>query len=176
MSFVPPAVSLVLLLIAAFPAQGQEHPHVPPYGELLDREIKALSAEEVEGLLRGEGMGMALPAELNGYPGPRHVLDLAGELSLTPTQRAEVEEIFGGMRARATHLGREIVALERTLDDAFAEGTITEEELDRLTGEIGARSAELRGVHLRAHLRLRPVLTEEQRHRYHRLRGYEEHR
>lgn len=166
----------VLLLLPAAGVQGQEHPHTSPYRDLLHREIKALSAREVDGLLRGEGMGMALPAEMHGYPGPRHVLDLAPSLDLTAAQRAEVEEIFHGMRARATALGREIVALERVLDAAFAEATIDHEELERLTGEIGARRGELRAAHLRAHLRLASVLTREQRHRYDRLRGYGDHR
>ncbi|MDP2956413.1 MAG: hypothetical protein Q8N53_08320 [Longimicrobiales bacterium] len=39
-------------------------------------------------------MGMARPAELNGFPGPRHVLDLADLLALAPDQRSEVQGIF----------------------------------------------------------------------------------
>lgn len=145
-----------------------------PYAEHVEREIEALSREEVDGLLAGEGIGMALPAELHGYPGPRHVLDLATELELTPSQLAATEAIFEAMRTRARELGREIVDLERELDAAFEEETVTADELDRLVGEIGRRRAELRGVHLGAHLELRPILTREQRGAYDRLRGYRE--
>ena len=42
--------------------------------------IRALTAEEVAQIERGEGAGFAKAAELNGVPGPRHVLDLAHEL------------------------------------------------------------------------------------------------
>ena len=46
-----------------------------PYSGQQGRMIKALSSKEVQGLLQGKGMGMAKAAELNQYPGPRHVLD-----------------------------------------------------------------------------------------------------
>jgi hypothetical protein len=58
------------------PALG-EHP-LSPYAGQQTRAIKALSPEDLAGLLNGEGMGMAKAAELNGYPGPVHVLELAG--------------------------------------------------------------------------------------------------
>jgi hypothetical protein len=38
-------------------------------------------------------MGMAKAAELNGYPGPRHVLDLSPELHLTDAQTKLVRGI-----------------------------------------------------------------------------------
>lgn len=148
--------------------------HESPYAEYGGREIKALSQQEVDGLLAGEGMGMALPAELHGYPGPRHMLDLADELNLSTSQVEATEEIFESMSRRARELGRTIVELERELDAAFASGSVTPKELDRLVREIGLRRAELRAAHLGAHLWLRPVLTEEQRRAYGRLRGYDE--
>ena len=51
-----------------------------------DRIIKSLSSEDIKSLQTGTGDafgGMAKLAELNGYPGPRHVLDLANKLKLT---------------------------------------------------------------------------------------------
>ena len=60
-----------------------------PYTELEKREIKALSKEEIGGYISGDGMGLAKTAELNHYPGPRHVLDLADELQLSGEQRKE---------------------------------------------------------------------------------------
>ena len=49
--------------------------------------MKSLSDQQLSDLRAGRGMGMALPAELNGYPGPVHVLELADALGLTPEQR-----------------------------------------------------------------------------------------
>src|SRR5687767_11125254 len=51
-----------------------------PYVGQEDRAIKALDAKDVDGLLAGSGMGYAKAAELNGYPGPMHVLELAEKL------------------------------------------------------------------------------------------------
>lgn len=143
-----------------------------PYAGLEEREIKALSAEEVAGFLDGSGMGFALPAELHGYPGPKHVLELADDLALTAGQRAATERLFADMQAGAQRLGAEIVERERELDRRFAGGGIAAGELTALTVDIGRLGGELRAVHLAAHLEMVEVLTPEQRQRYQELRGY----
>ena len=68
-----------------------------PYAGWQGRDIKALSARQVDDLAAGRGMGLALAAELNGYPGPRHVLDLGDDLELTAGQRAAFEALFEAM-------------------------------------------------------------------------------
>ena len=143
-----------------------------PYAHQGSKELKTLSQEEVDELLSGAGMGLARPAELNGYPGPRHVIDLADSLALTAEQRGIVEGIFRDMHARAVELGREVLDAERALDAAFASGDVTEDALAEIVGRIGSLQADLRAVHLDAHLATREVLTEHQRHEYDRLRGY----
>lgn len=45
-------------------------------------------------------MGLAKAAELNGYPGPLHVLELAVDLSLTAEQKAATETLFKSMQVR----------------------------------------------------------------------------
>ena len=85
-----------------------------PYAGLETREIATLSEKDVDDLLAGRGWGFALAAELNGYPGPAHVLELAEELALTETQRVEVQAIFDAMNARARVLGAEFVATYST--------------------------------------------------------------
>jgi len=55
------------------PAAGPRPAGTNPLKILTDaeqetREIKALSTEEVDGYLKGEGMGLAKAAELNGFP------------------------------------------------------------------------------------------------------------
>jgi Spy/CpxP family protein refolding chaperone len=134
--------------------------------------IKALTAEQVRGYLAGEGQGLALAAELNGYPGPRHVLDLAGPLGLTPEQRRRTEALFQAMQGRAVALGRALVERERTLDVLFAGGAATEVEVSRLVGEIAALAGQLRLAHLSTHLAQRELLSPEQVRRYAQLRGH----
>ena len=54
-----------------------------PYAGQQTRPIKALSDQQVADLIAGRGIGLALAAELNGYPGPSHLLELADRLDLS---------------------------------------------------------------------------------------------
>ncbi|HEX7927245.1 MAG TPA: hypothetical protein VF678_06625, partial [bacterium] len=85
-----------------------ETPAPSPYRGQEQREIKALSPEDVRGLTNGEGMGMAKPAELNRYPGPSHVLQLASALNLSPEQRSAIQSIFDRMKRDAVATGARI--------------------------------------------------------------------
>ena len=150
-----------------------QHEHAAsPYAGLESREIKALSAEEIAQYRNGEGMGLALAAELNHYPGPRHTLELAGPLELTGEQQAAVSGILALMEREARRLGQLIVARERNLDRGFAAGRMDEADLTTHTAVIARLQGELRFVHLRAHLAVRRLLTREQVERYDALRGY----
>src|SRR5712692_2276537 len=75
-----------------------------PYAGMQTRPIKALSEQQMADLAAGRGMGMALAAELNGYPGPVHVLELADKLNLSPDQRAGIQRLFDSMKAEAVPL------------------------------------------------------------------------
>src|SRR3712207_9323090 len=86
------------------------------------REIKALSPQEVADLRAGRGMGLALPAELNRYPGPMHVLELADPLDLSPEQRRRMEGLVEAMRAEARPLGEAVIAAEGARDPPVAPG------------------------------------------------------
>jgi Spy/CpxP family protein refolding chaperone len=143
-----------------------------PYAGQQAQEIASLSEADVAALLAGEGWGLALPAELNGYPGPAHVLELAKELALTPEQVTQVEAIFAAMQAEAQALGADYVAAEKHLSQMFAMGHASPEMLDRLLQDSSAVLARLRAVHLKAHLQMTPLLTETQRAAYAELRGY----
>ena len=143
-----------------------------PYAGQESRAIKALSAEDVDDYLSGKGMGFAKAAELNGYPGPAHVMELTSQLSLTPAQRTRTEALFASMQAKATELGRALVEQERELDRMFANRTITPELLGRMLTEIGRLQTQVRGAHLEAHLAQAVILTPEQNARYVELRGY----
>jgi Spy/CpxP family protein refolding chaperone len=145
-----------------------------PYAGQQTRTIKALSDDEIAALRNGEGMGMAKAAELNGYPGPIHVLALAAQLGLTESQHREVTAIFERMSAAAKLLGGELIARERTLDQLFATGEVTPNRLSAATAAIGELQGRLRSVHLAAHLQIRALLSPEQIVRYKQLRGYGE--
>lgn len=166
--------SAVLAGFAVVMATGQvEAPsQAQPYTGLQTRDIKALSAEELADLAAGRGMGLALPAELNGYPGPKHVLELADRLALSAQQRAEVERLFEAMTSEAIPLGQELVAAERALDRDFAARTITPERLKAATAAIGEIRGDLRNTHLKYHLSTAALLSPDQISRYAELRGY----
>jgi Spy/CpxP family protein refolding chaperone len=143
-----------------------------PYAGQQARTIKALSPEEVAALLNAEGMGMAKAAELNGYPGPAHVLTLVKELKLTTAQQQQVQAIYDQMKAGAKPLGAELVQRERVLDQLFSKGEITFDRLVTETVAIAELQGRLRSVHLAAHLDTRRVLNPDQIILYERLRGY----
>ena len=143
-----------------------------PYSGQQAREIKALSSAEVQDLLAGKGMGLAKAAELNGYPGPSHALDLAAELGLSAEQVAALTGIHARMADAAKPLGAAIVEAERALDRLFAERRIDRAALDTATAGIAALQGELRAVHLAAHLETRAALGDGQAARYDALRGY----
>ena len=162
------AVLAATLFVGGAAAIGQESPYVG----LEARPIKSLSEDRQRDYLEGAGMGFALAGELNGYPGPKHVLELQQELGLSLQQLERVQEIFDAMRDEAMHLGTEIVEREGRLDEAFASRAIDAVSLARITEEIGRLNGRLRGAHLRAHLETAALLSPHQRVLYGQLRGY----
>jgi chromosome segregation ATPase len=168
------SVFLSALLLAAITAQAQHHApgNATPYAGLHQREIKALSADDTQRLLEGQGMSLALAAELNGYPGPLHVLEHADALRLDATQRERTQALMHSHKAEARELGARLVAAERELDRAFATRAISEAELARLTTRIGQLQAQLRAAHLRTHLQQTALLSSQQVVHYQQLRGY----
>ena len=120
----------------------------------------------------GRGMGFALAGELNGYPGPLHVIELADKLDLTDTQRRQVQTLFEMMKAESMPIGETLIAQESALDREFAERRITPASLVSLTSDIGQTQAHLRAVHLKYHLTTAELLSMDQKNRYGTLRGY----
>ena len=160
-------VGFLSLLLATTPVLAQQ-----PYAGLQAREVKSLSAEEVQQYLSGAGMGYAKPAELSGYPGPMHVLELADKLVLNPDQRARTQALMDAHKAEARALGAKRVEAERALDALFAHRTMDEEVLGRAVRAAAALEGEYRLSHLETHRRMRALLTDEQVTRYNGLRGY----
>ena len=150
-------------------AFGQGH-HA--YAGLEQRAVKALSEQQIADLRAGRGMGLALPAELNGYPGPSHVLENADALGLSAEQREHTKGLFEAMKAEAVPVGERLIEQEAKLDRLFADREVTPANLNAVTEEIGMTQARLRQTHLKFHLAMMDVLSPAQVERYRELRGY----
>jgi len=162
---------LILGVIALSAATGHAQ---QPYAGLQTRAIKSLSEEQIADLRNGRGMGLALAAELNGYPGPIHVLELADQLSLTQEQRSRVEGLFKAMKAETIPLGEKLIRLEADLDHQFASGAVILPNLEQATDAIGMTQGSLRAAHLKYHLLTITELKPAQVQRYKELRGYKD--
>ena len=161
-----------VLPLAAF-AQNQGHgENGAPYAGFETREIKSLSEQDIEELRRGGGWGLALPAELNGRPGPAHLLEFGDELGLSASQVEAISAIYELMRMDAVTAGERFIAAEAALSDAFAGSDLSEERLRDLLAEAAEARAELRFIHLSLHLSTPELLSDAQIQRYNVLRGY----
>lgn len=158
---------IVLLFTSITLANG-----LSPYAGEENRKLKAMSASEVDGYLRGKGMGLAKAAELNGYPGPRHVLDLSKELGLTQGQIDKSNALFAAMQIESARLGATLIKQEETLDDLFASGNANHEKLEVVLASISQTRAKIRQSHLAAHIEQKKVLSDDQIALYIKRRGY----
>jgi Spy/CpxP family protein refolding chaperone len=169
------SAAVVILLLATSPALAQ-HQHFQPtatsYAGFEKREIKALSEQQAADLKAGQGMSLALAAELNGYPGPVHVLELTDSLGLSSQQRTRIQELYEAMRAETIPLGERLIDQEAELDRLFAGRQVTPSNLAAATDTIGQTQGTLRAAHLKYHLTTAALLTAEQIRRYNELRGY----
>ena len=161
-------------------AHGARTPGVPagsaqarsPYAGEQSRAIKSLSEAEIDALATGAGAGLAKAAELNGYPGPTHVLELADRLRLDERQRDATRRLLDGHKTKARRLGAELLAAETDLDGLFARRQADAGQVEQATQRVGALQAQLRAEHLNTHLLQTKLLSDEQVRRYAVLRGY----
>jgi hypothetical protein len=173
-----PVVMKLLIAAVALALAGTalaQHHH-QPYAGHQKRSVKAISAEQEANLKAGRGMGLALAAELNGYPGPMHALELSAKISLSAEQHRNLSDLYNSMKTEAIAAGARLIESERQLDQAFATGKINPEILTRLTARIGENQAALRAVHLKYHLITADLLDATQRQKYAELRGYHLHK
>ena len=163
---------LVIILIATFGFSASDHTHKSKYAGEEKREIKSLSATDIEELKNGQGWGLAKAAELNGVPGPVHLLEMKEEINLSAEQIQAIEDIYMKMKQEAIPLGLELIELERELNNHFANRTITNELLRQILQKIAQVHGQLRYVHLSTHLKTPDILKSEQITLYNKLRGY----
>ncbi|MEM8558175.1 MAG: hypothetical protein AAGG50_10170 [Bacteroidota bacterium] len=137
-----------------------------------DRRVTALSDREIEGYLAGRGMGLAVPAERNHFPGPLHVLDLRDTLGLSPAQQAYAEQLRQQVGEQAPRLGEAYIAAERALDSLFVHQVATEANVRRASRAVADVLGDLRALHLVAHIAMRDTLRPDQVGLYDEMRGY----
>jgi hypothetical protein len=171
MKILIPAMAVLLAGAAAF-ANEKTHSHQSKYAGEESRAIKSLSPEDIVELRRGGGWGLAKAAELNGLPGPAHLLDLKDEIPLSAAQVAEIRTIHGAMKAMAIRQGNALIELERKLENGFRHATITDAQLRASLHDIANARENLRYIHLATHLKTPKILTRDQVNKYNRLRGY----
>jgi len=163
---------LVTVLIATLAFSAADHTQKSKYAGEEKREIKSLSATDIEELQNGKGWGLAKAAELNGVPGPVHLLEMKEEINLSAKQIQAIEDIYRKMKQEAVPLGLELIELERELNNHFANRTITNELLGQSLQKIAQVHRQLRYVHLSTHLKTPDILKSEQITLYNKLRGY----
>jgi Spy/CpxP family protein refolding chaperone len=164
------AATLALLAGPAAHAQdGEDTAAEPPTLEMAKNEAMSfddspasLNPREARMLREGRGMGMGRVAVRNGYPGPMHVLRNADALGLTEEQVGLSQSLRTRVHERAIELGQLILAAEAELDDLFESRPVDRVEMNAKLQEIAGLRAELRAVHLEAHLAQAEVLTPEQ--------------
>tara|TARA_B100001939_G_scaffold271114_1_gene238849 strand:- start:490 stop:987 length:498 start_codon:yes stop_codon:yes gene_type:complete len=138
----------------------------------INRLIKSLSAKDIEDLTLGNGMGLAKAAELNGYPGPKHVLEMQEQLFLEKEQLTSINQIFEKMKSQAKSQGQILISLEKELNDYFSNTTITNDNLEKTLKKIAEAKSNLRYIHLSAHIKTTEILSNNQIKKYNQLRGY----
>ena len=163
---------LILVAALAVLTPGLAPAQHSGYAGQQEREIKALSDDEIKQYRSGAGMGYARAAELNAFPGPMHVLELADRLALSPEQRSATKQLMDAHKAEAGTIGAKLVEAERALDHLFAGGKLDQSGLATQVRAVAALHGEYRLSHLETHRRMHAIFTSEQVRRYDELRGY----
>lgn len=161
------ALALLLLLVSS-PGFATD------YAGQQTRAIKSLSENDIDDLTQGRGWGLAKPAELNGLPGPIHLLELKDQLALDAQQQSAIEAIYAEMNQQARELGLRYIEQERALETLLITPGITNQSLSEALQRSAQTLADLRLVHLAAHLKTPDILDPSQLEQYNVLRGYAE--
>ncbi len=172
--FVAPVwlVGTCMLAMISMPTQAQHVHESSSYAHSRGAEVTSLTDEEVRALRQGEGMGLARAAELNHFPGPRHLLDLASDLELSDAQVRRIRAIHDRMKSQAVAKGEDIIMAEKHLANLFASGDPTAQQMTQVTEHLGAMRGQLQAIHLLAHIEAARELSAGQIREYDKLRGY----
>lgn len=133
--------------------------------------LSGISEGEKEALLKGSGLGAGMIAMMNGYPGPKHVLEMGDELELTAEQREKIGSLFAERKASFVEMGQELVEKDERLTAMFASGSVNTRDVEKLSVEIGELQGKLRAGHLNAHVLTWEALTPAQRDKLASMQG-----
>ncbi len=162
---------LLVIMVVIVPIYSQAI-ETKPYAGQHTRSIKSLSDDDIHSLKTGQGWGLAKPAELNGVPGPAHILELKDELKLSEEQLVAIQALWEEMNQSARQYGELYLQSEAKIEAFFNTPDADEALLLKLLSESANNLAQLRHVHLQTHLKAKPLLTVHQNMLYQKLRGY----
>lgn len=165
-------VALMVGLVSLHGIGVAQHAGHSPYAGHQTRDITTLSADDQSALREGQGWGLARPAELNGVPGPLHLLELADAIKLSDSQRQAIQALYDSMKQQAIKLGEQYIDAERALDAYFKAGSLSDARLEQLVHNSADALAKLRFLHLSFHHKTLEIVTPEQVRQYNVLRGY----
>lgn len=148
--------------------------HKSKYIGQENRLIKSLSAHDLESIKKGKGWGLAKAAELNGVPGPLHLLEMKKEIALSSNQIKKIEKLYEEMKTQAIAEGKTLISLERELNLLFSDNSVTNKKLKNILERVSKSYSDLRYIHLSAHIKASKFITSEQTKNYNKLRGYGE--
>lgn len=168
------ALYFLAIFVLGVSAQADEakHSHTSEYAGEEKRSIKGLSSDDIAELRRGGGWGLAKTAELNGVPGPAHLLEMKNQIPLSDDQILAIDEIYKQMKTQAILQGERLIALEGELERLFRSGSVTQDGLRSSLNRIAEARTQLRFTHLATHLKTSDILTRAQIGKYNELRGY----
>ena len=165
-------VFAILLCCIPFVAIASDfHQHRSKYSGQEVRKIKSFSESDLKELRRGGGWGLAKAAELNGVPGPIHLLEMKEKISLTNDQVNSITASFKKMQKTAIAYGKKYIVLHEQMEKKFRERTIDKQLLRFYLTKISQVRKELTYAHLSAHLDMIAILTPDQIKLYNKLRG-----
>jgi Spy/CpxP family protein refolding chaperone len=162
------AVLGTMVLATGLPSAEAQHgmPPAAPGGPSAHIVAEACATAFEKNIASGRGFGMAFVADHNGYPGPLHVLELKDRLKLSAEQEATVRTMMAAMFAESRPKSARLLESESKLRQLFASGQADEAAVRAAVAEVEKQRTEVRLVHVMAHLRMRDVLTDEQRRVY----------
>ncbi len=165
---------IIAITLFAVPANANEakQPHHSKYAGQENRMIKSLSDDDIKKLRNGGGWGLAKAAELNGVPGPTHLLELKHQVALRDDQVVAIEASFREMKSQAISYGEKLIDLEKQLGHLFRSGSVNHATLRVALGEIATTRMELRYVHLSSHLDMLAIISQDQIKKYNEIQGY----
>lgn len=167
------AIVLALAAMLAIVGSGAvhaQHRHAGPAADAHHTVVQTYEKAFEQNVAEGRGFGMAFAADQNGYPGPLHVLELKDRLKLTADQEAKMQAMLGAMFAESKPRSARLLESEAKLRQLFASGRADEAAVKAAVADVEKARADVRLVHLLAHLKTREILTEEQRRLYHEAR------